>query len=101
MVLKRWKTIDASEITKSLSCFFFDCRLDASFYVYLRGSRHRPADTFVQTFVGKRSSWMIKGDFRALGGLLVGSGAQVVLSSVLSVGDWDMHKRRRVDMLNE
>ena len=50
--------------------------------------------------VGERSSWVIKRDFRALGRLLKGSGAQVVFS-VLSVGDWDLHKRRRVDMLNE
>ena len=39
--------------------------------------------------------------FRALGRLLKGSGAQVVFSSVLSVGDWNPHERRRVDMLNE
>jgi len=51
--------------------------------------------------VGKRSSWVIKRDFRALGRLLKGLGAQVVFSSVLSVGDWDSHKRRRVDMLKE
>lgn len=48
--------------------------------------------------VGKRNS-QIKRDFRALGRLLKGSGAQVVFSSVLSVGDWDLHKRRRVDVL--
>ena len=51
--------------------------------------------------VGKRSSQVIKRDFRALGRLLKGSGAQVVFSSVLSVGDWDLHKRKRVDTLNE
>ena len=51
--------------------------------------------------VGKRSSQVIKRDFRALGRLLKGSGAQVVFSSVLSVGDWDPHRRRRVAMLNE
>ena len=51
--------------------------------------------------VGKRSSQVIKRDFRALGRLLKGSGTQVVFSSVLSVGDWDPHKRRRVDMLNK
>ena len=39
-------------------------------------------------------------DFRALERLLKGLGVQVVFS-VLSVGDWDLHKRRRVDMLNE
>ena len=50
--------------------------------------------------IGKRSSWVIRKDFRALGSLLKGSGAQVVFS-ILSVGDWDLHKRRRVDMLNE
>ena len=44
---------------------------------------------------------MIRRDFRALGRLLKGLGAQVVFSSVFSVGDWDSHKRRRVDMLNE
>ena len=44
---------------------------------------------------------MIKRDFRALGRLLKGSGAQVVFSSVLSVGDWDPHKRKRVDTLND
>jgi len=37
--------------------------------------------------VGKISSWAIKRDFRALGRLLKGSGAQVLFSSVLSVGD--------------
>ena len=51
--------------------------------------------------VGKRSSWAIKRDFRALGRLLKGSGVQAVFSSVLSVGDLDPYKRRRVDMLNE
>jgi len=51
--------------------------------------------------VGKRSPWAIKRDFRALGRLLKGLGVQVVFSSVLSVGDWDLRKRRRVDMLNE
>ena len=51
--------------------------------------------------VGKRSPRVIKRDFRALGRLLRGSGAQVVFSSVLSVGDWDLHKRKRVDTLNE
>ena len=51
--------------------------------------------------IGKRSSQVIKRDFRALGRLLKGLGAQVVFSSVFSVGDWDSHKRRRVDMLNE
>ena len=51
--------------------------------------------------VGKRSSRVIKSDFRALGRLPMGSGAQVMFSSVLSVGDWDQHKRRRVGMLNE
>ena len=51
--------------------------------------------------VDKRSSQAIKRDFRALGRLLKGSGAQVVLSSVLSVGDWDPHKRKRVDTLND
>ena len=51
--------------------------------------------------VGKRSPRVIKRDFRALGRLLKGSGAQVVFSSVLSVGDWDPHKRKRVDTLNE
>ena len=51
--------------------------------------------------LGKRSPWATKRDFRALGRLLKGSGAQVVLSSVLSVGDWDPHKRKRVDTLND
>ena len=51
--------------------------------------------------VGKRSPRAIKRDFRALGRLLKGLGAQVVFSSVLSVGDWDLHKRKRVDTLNE
>ena len=51
--------------------------------------------------VGKRSSQVIKRDFRALGRLLKGSGAQAVFSSVLSVGDWDPHKRKRVDTLND
>ena len=37
--------------------------------------------------VGKRSSRAIKRDFMALGRRLKGSGAQVVFSSVLSVGD--------------
>ena len=49
--------------------------------------------------VGKRSSQVIKRDFRSLGRLLKGSGVQVVFSS--PVGDWDLDKRRRVDMLNE
>jgi len=51
--------------------------------------------------VGKISSWVIKRDFSALGRLLKGSGVQAVFSSVLSVGDLDPYKRRRVDMLNE
>ena len=51
--------------------------------------------------VGKRSTRVIKRDFRALGRLLKGLGAQVVLSFVLLVGDWDPHKMERVDALNE
>ena len=51
--------------------------------------------------VGERSPRAIKRDFRALGRLLKGSGAQVVFSAVLSVGDWDPHKRKRVDTLND
>jgi len=51
--------------------------------------------------VGKRGPQAIKRDFRALGRLLRGLGAQVVFSSVFSVGDWDLHKRKRVDALNE
>lgn len=51
--------------------------------------------------VGKRSYWVIKRDFRALERLLKGSGEQAVFSFVLSGGDWDPHKRRKVDMLNE
>ena len=44
---------------------------------------------------------MIKRDFTALGRLLKGIGVQAVFSSVLSVGDCDLHKRKRVDTLNE
>ena len=44
---------------------------------------------------------MFKRDFRALGNLLKGSGVQAVFSSVLSVGNWDLDKRRRGDTLNE
>jgi len=51
--------------------------------------------------LGKISTQVIKRDCRALGRLLKRSGAQVVFSSVLSVGDWDPHKRKRVDMLND
>ena len=51
--------------------------------------------------VGRRSSRAIKRDFRALGRLLKGLGVQFVFSSVLSVGDWDQHKRKRVDTLND
>ena len=51
--------------------------------------------------VGKRGPQAIKRDFRALGRLLRGLGAQVVFSSVFSVGDWDLHKRKRVGTPNE
>ena len=51
--------------------------------------------------VCKRISQAIKRVFRARGRLLKGLAAQVVFSSVLSVGDWDPHKRRRVGMLNK
>ena len=34
-------------------------------------------------------------------GVVKVTGVQVVFSSVLSVGDWDPHKRKRVDTLNE
>jgi len=50
--------------------------------------------------VGKRSTRVIKRDFRALGKLLKGSGVQAVFSSVLSVDDWDPYKNRRVDILS-
>ena len=50
--------------------------------------------------VGEISPWAIRRDFRALGRFLKGSGVQVVFS-FLSVGDWDPHKRKRVDMLND
>ena len=49
--------------------------------------------------VGRSGPWAIKRDFRAPGRLLKGSGAQAVFSSVLSVGDWDPHNRRKVDIL--
>ena len=51
--------------------------------------------------VSKRSSWVTKRDFRALVKLLKGSGAQAVFSSVPSVGDWDLDKKRRADMLKK
>ena len=51
--------------------------------------------------VGERSPQVIRRDFRALGRLLKGLGAQVAFSSVLSVCDWDPHKRKRKDMLND
>jgi len=50
--------------------------------------------------VGKVSSQVIRRIFRALGRLLKGSGVQVVFSSVLPVGDWDLDRRRRVDMVS-
>lgn len=50
--------------------------------------------------IGKRSSQANKRDFRALGKLLKGLGVQVVFS-VHSVGEWDLDKRKRTDMLNE
>ena len=51
--------------------------------------------------VSERSPQAIKRNFRALGRPLKGSGAQVVFSAVLSVGDWDPQKRKRADMLND
>ena len=49
--------------------------------------------------VGRSGPLAIKRDFRAPGRLLNGLGAQAVFSSVLSVGDWDPHNRRKVDIL--
>ena len=43
----------------------------------------------------------IKRDFMFLGKMLKGSGAQVVFSSVLSVGDWDPRRRRHTDQVND
>ena len=37
----------------------------------------------------------------SLGKILKGLGVEVVFSSVLPVGDWDMGRRRRTDQLNE
>ena len=43
----------------------------------------------------------IKRDFISLGKMLKGSEAQVVFSSVLSVGDWNPRRRQRMHQVNE
>jgi len=47
-----------------------------------------------------KKSKYIKKDFRFLGKMLRRLRAQVVFSSVLPAGDWNLNKRRRTDQLN-